>query len=85
MTAVHEIRKLNSQVAERINQEVKSNPASQYAGKFVGIANGKVVTIGSSFEEGLQLLRQAEPDNTKTYLLEVGADYSQTEYIWEVG
>ena len=83
MTSILEMRKLNTEVAERINQEAKANPASPYAGKFVGIANGKVVTVGDSFEEGLRLLRQAEPDNTRAYLLEVGADYSETEYIWE--
>jgi hypothetical protein len=77
------MRQINSEVAERIQQEVRANPASPYAGKFVGIANGKVVTVGDSFEEGLRLLREAEPDNTRAYLLEVGADYSETEYVWE--
>ena len=83
MSSILEMRKLNTEVAERINQEVKANPASPYAGKFIGIANGKVVTIGNSFAEGLRLLRQAEPDNTRAYLLEVGEDYSETEYIWK--
>lgn len=83
MSALLEMRQINSEVAERIQQEVRANPASPYAGKFVGIANGKVVTVGDSFEEGLRLLREAEPDNTRAYLLEVGADYSETEYIWE--
>jgi hypothetical protein len=83
MASIAEVRKLNSEVAEQINQEVRANPASPYAGKFVGIANGKVATVGDSFEEGLRLLRQAEPDNTRGLLLEVGADYTETEYIWE--
>lgn len=83
MSALLEMRQINSEVAERIQQEVRANPASPYAGKFVGIANGKVVTVGDSFEEGLRLLREAEPDNTRAYLLEVGADYSEMEYIWE--
>jgi peptide subunit release factor RF-3 len=83
MSSVIDARKINTEVAERINQEAKANPDSPYAGKYVGIANGKVVTVGDSFEEGLRLLRQAEPDNTRAYLLEVGADYSETEFIWE--
>lgn len=83
MSAILQARKQNTEVAERINQEVKANPASPYAGKYVGIAGGRVVAVADSFEEGLRLLRGAEPDNTQTYLLEVGADYSKTEYIWE--
>ncbi len=77
------VLELNRQVAEQIDKEVRDNPQHPYKGKFVGIANGKVVTVADTFEEGLRLLRQAEPDNTRGYLLETGADYSETEYIWE--
>lgn len=83
MSAILEVRKLNTEVAERINQDAKEDPASPYSGKYVGIANGQVVAVADSFEDGLRMLRRAEPDNTRTYLLEVGADYSKTEYIWE--
>lgn len=81
MPKLTDMQQRNHELAQQINQEVRANPQSSYAGKYVGIANGQVVTIADSFEDGLRLLRGAEPDNTRTYLLEVGADYSKVEYV----
>lgn len=82
MPTLVDIQQRNRELAERISQEARSNPQSTYTGKYVGIANGQVVSVAESFEDGLRLLRRAEPDNTRTFLLEVGADYSKVEYIW---
>ncbi len=81
MQTLSEIQQRNQELADQINAEAKANPQSAYAGKFVGIADGKVVSVGDSFEEGIRLLRQAEPDNRKAFYLEVGADYSKVEYV----
>jgi hypothetical protein len=73
----------NRELAEKINKEVKENPQHPYAGKFVGIANGQVVAVADTFEDAFKLLSNAEPDNSRTYLLEVGEDYTKVDYIWE--
>jgi Family of unknown function (DUF5678) len=76
------IVELNRELANQIDSEVRDNPLHPYKGKIVGIANGKVVTVGDTLDEVCDSLRTIEPDNMKTYVLETGLDYSQTEYIW---
>ncbi len=78
------IVEMNRELANRIDDEVRQNPEHPYKGKIVGIANGKVVTVGDNLDEVCESLRKIEPDNLKTYVLETGLDYSQTEYIWEM-
>lgn len=75
---------LNRELAEKIDNEVRDNPAHPYKGKIVGIANGKVVVVADNLDEVCNSLRQIEPNNLNTYVLETGLDYSQTEYIWEM-
>ena len=72
----------NEQLARQINQEARQNPNSPYAGKLVGIANGRVVVVADSWREVVERLRQAEPDPTKCYCLEASADYDRVEEIW---
>lgn len=72
----------NRELAEKINKEVKENPQHPYAGKFVGIANGQVVAVADSLDDIGDRLEKIEPDSTRTFVLEVGADYSKTEFIW---
>ena len=73
----------NRELADRISKEIRETPAHPYAAKFVGLANGKVVAVADSLNEIGELLERIEPDNTRTFVLEVGADYSKVEYIWE--
>ncbi len=75
----------NRELAEKINMEVKENPQHPYVGKFVGIANGQVVAVADNLDDAGDQLEKIEPDNTRTYVLEVVADYSKTEYISETG
>jgi hypothetical protein len=76
------IVEINRELANRIDSEVRGNPMHPYKGKIVGIANGTVVMVGDTLGEVCSALRKIEPDNMKTYVLETGLDYSQTEYIW---
>jgi hypothetical protein len=76
------ISERNRELAEKINKEVKESPQHPYAGKFVGIANGQVVAVADNLDDIGDQLERIEPDNTRTFVLEVGADYSKTEYIW---
>lgn len=84
MTDASEILEQNRALAEQINQEARANPASLYAGKYVGLANGKVVAVADTLNEALSLLEQIEPDRTRRYCVEASRDYSKVEYIWEM-
>ncbi len=82
MSASLSIQDQNRDLARRINQEARSNPQSQYANKFVGIANGKVVVIAEDWNEMSRQLRQLEPDLRKCYAIEASRDYSEVHEIW---
>jgi hypothetical protein len=75
------IQKTNNELATQINREALANPQSPYAGKFVGIANGQVVVVADKFHDAVCLLREAEPDATRTQCIEASCDYSIPEYI----
>ena len=74
----------NEQLARQINQEARQDPDSPYAGKLVGIANGKVVVVADSWREVAERLRQVEPDPAKCYCIEASADYDRVEEIWRL-
>jgi hypothetical protein len=73
----------NQRLAREINQEARDNPHSQYAGKFVGIASGKVVVIADDLDEVARQLRRADPDPANTLCFEPGVDYDVVQEIWE--
>jgi hypothetical protein len=83
MTPLTDIRKLNEELADRINQEALANPQSPYAGKFVGIANGQVVAVADTLHDAICLLRQVEPVPERTQCIEASRDYSEPECISE--
>lgn len=72
----------NETLARQINADARHRPGSPYAGKLVGIANGKVVVVAGTWKEVLERLRQAEPDPAKCYCIEASADYDRVEEIW---
>jgi peptide subunit release factor RF-3 len=74
----------NEILAGQINAEARQNANSPYAGKLVGIANGKVVAIADTWKEVVQHLRQVEPDPAKCYCIEASADYERVEEIWRM-
>jgi hypothetical protein len=76
-----DIQKMNDELATKINQEALANPQSPYAGKFVGIANGQVVAVADTLREALRVLRQVEPDSTRTQCIEASQDYSVVQEI----
>lgn len=82
MSGAPNVQELNRNLARRINQEAKSNPQSQYANKFVGIANGQVVAVADAADELARALRRIEPDPTKTFWVEASRDYDIVEEIW---
>jgi hypothetical protein len=81
MSAV-DVGTLNRQLAQRLLDEARANPPSPYAGKFVGIANGRVVVVADDWDELGRRLHQVEPDPTKAFGVEIGRDYSEVQEIW---
>lgn len=73
----------NQRLARQINQEARADAASPYAGKYVGIANGKVVVIADNLDEVAKQLRQADPDPARTLCFEAGLDYDAVQEIWK--
>jgi hypothetical protein len=82
MSASLSVADQNRELARQINEEARSNPASPYAGKFVGIANGRVVAISDALDEVVSHLHTVEPDPQNAFCIEAGLDYSQVQDIW---
>jgi hypothetical protein len=83
MSATTPIQQLNRDLADKVLAEAQQNPQA-YPGKFVGIANGKVVIVTDDVKELARKLRHAEPDASKTYVVEPGLDVNKVHEIWEV-
>src|SRR5262249_18750472 len=67
MPSLEEVERLNRELAEHINHEARSDPSSPYAGKFVGIANGKVVVVSEDLHALSRQLREIEPDPRRVF------------------
>jgi hypothetical protein len=83
MISDSEIQELNRQLAKKINDEARHNPQSPYAGKFVGISDGKVVVVADDVNELGRRLRQAKYNPRRTFGIEASRDYDEVEDIWE--
>lgn len=78
-----DVQTANRQLAQDLLDEARRDPNSPYAGKFVGIANGRVVVVSDDWDNLARRLHQIEPDPSRTFGVEVGRDYSRVEHIWE--
>jgi hypothetical protein len=78
------IQEVNRQLARAINEDAQGNPDSPYAGKFVGIVNGKVVVVSDSLDDMTRQLRGTEPDPNKTFWIEASADYDDVQHVWRL-
>ncbi len=75
---------INRELAEKINEEARRNPQSQYVNKWVGIANGQVVVVADQSDEVFTRLRQIEPDPRKCFMVEASRDYTEVHEIWDI-
>ena len=78
------IQNANEALGDQINREARSNPQSPYVGKFVGIANGKVVIVSEDLDEVDRVLDEIEPDSRKVFIADTSRDPEHVEYIWEL-
>ncbi len=77
-----EVRKINEDLARKINAEARRDPTSPYAGKIVGIANGQVVVVADDWDEVRRRLDEVEPEPLKCFCVEASVDYDQ---VYEIG
>jgi hypothetical protein len=78
------VQDVNCELARKINEDARGNSKSPYAGKFVGIADGKVVAVSNDFDEMTRQLRIAEPDPQKTVWIEASVDYDEVQQVWRL-
>ena len=83
MPALTTIQQLNRELGDKVLADAQQNPRA-YPGKFVGIANGKVVVVTNDLNELVRRLDEVEPDPVNTFGVEIGRDYSKVYEIWEV-
>ena len=81
MATLTPIQQRNRDLADKMNEEALRNPQSPNAGKFVGIANGKLVVVADNWDDVARQLRQAEPDPANCFCIELGRDYSEVCYF----
>jgi hypothetical protein len=72
----------NRELARTINEEVRRNHQSPYAGKYLGIVDGQVVAVTDSLDELVRRLGQAGASPDETLCLEAGLDYDAVQEIW---
>jgi len=84
MLTLTEEQKQDEALARQINQDALTNPQSPYAGKYVGILDGKVVAVMDTLDEVVDALAKIEPDPKRGMILEASVDYDQPEYIWRI-
>jgi hypothetical protein len=70
------------ELARKISREARADPASPYAHKYIGILDGNVIVVANWPEEGLQKLRQIEPDRGRGLLIDASVDYDAVVHIW---
>jgi len=81
MSTTNTIQQLNRDLADKLVEEAKQNPF-RFAGKFVGIVNGKVVIVTDDLDELGRSLRHADSDPANGFWFEVGRDYKEEHEIW---
>lgn len=81
MVKTESIVAMNKRLVKNVRREAKENPRSPYAGRIVGIANGKVDVVADTLREVMASLRKIEPDPAKCYGVDTTTDYDRVEYV----
>jgi hypothetical protein len=68
------MRRLNEEVARRINTETRADPSSPYANKYVGLVNGEVVIVTEDLNALDRRLRELDPGNNGSFGFEASRD-----------
>ena len=77
------IEETNRELADKVVAEAKQN-AQAYPGKYIGIANGKVVIVSDDLDAVDDELDAVEPDSARTFIVDLTHDVNKIEYIWRL-
>ena len=80
MTTTKSIEEVNREVGDQVLADAKRDP-QKYAGRYVGIANGKVVVVTSDLREYVRYLKEVEPNPANTYGVDLQYEYSKVYEI----
>ena len=80
-----ETQQKNLEVAERINRETRANPASPYAGKYIGVWHEEVVAVGETLDEVSKQLDALGDKNFEAVCIQASVDYDKPVMLWGVG
>lgn len=71
--------------ALRLCRAARVDPASPYFGRFVGVAQGRVVTVADSFEDLSRQLDELGVAPGETVMVDTTFDYDNPIQIWSCG
>ncbi len=73
----------NWRVAQAINRETRANPNSIYVGKYVGVWNEEIVTVGDTLDEACEAVdAMGETAASECCVIEASADYDAKIMFW---
>ena len=84
MQDIKVVQQQNRELAERINQEARRDPNSQYAGKYVGLADGQIIIVAATLDEAALRLLQLTIAPERMMCFEAGLNYDEVQMIWSV-
>lgn len=81
MTDYKSIYQQNLKLADQINDEALKNPNSPNAGNFIGIADGRLIMVGSDLKTVIEKLEEVVTDRRRCLCFEAGVDYGETVFL----
>jgi len=82
MTSTKTIAELNRELGDQVLEDAKRHP-QKYSGKYVGIANGKMVCCDNSLKTVCDRLDESEPDPSRTFVVDTTRDLNKVLRISE--
>jgi hypothetical protein len=76
------VQQRNEELARKITEETLRDPSSPFAGKFIAIAGGHVLTTANDWNELITRVEQSGVSRDDVLCLEGGVDYDEVQDIW---
>jgi len=82
MTTMKTIEELNRELGDQVYADAKKNP-QKYSGRYIGIANYKVICSGDDREDVINRLKEIEPDTRRLFFVDAKRDLNKVLRISE--
>ena len=80
MTQTKSIEELNRELGDQVFEDAKHHP-EKYGGKYIGIANGRVVIAADSLNEIVDRLREVEPVPMRCFIVDMSRDPDKVYHV----